>query len=257
MRASGRASDALQPLGGAPAAAQGAVEDILLRVSEIVCELPDVGAIDLNPVVVTAQGAVVVDARIGVVRSTPGALPYRHMAIHPYPSGLEGALELPGGEVAVIRPIRPEDARIEREFVNRLSEESRFLRFMFGLHELTPAMLSRFTQIDYDRELALIIVRTLPDGTEQQIGVARYITLPDEETCEFAIVVADEWQGKGVARRLLQRLIDAARARRLKLMTGITLRENSRMIELSRSLGFASTADADEPELVRMTLALR
>ncbi len=252
-----RASDALQPLRGAPAAAQGAVEDILLRVSEIVCELPDVGAIDLNPVIVTAQGAVVVDARIGVVRSTPGALPYRHMAIHPYPSGLEGTLELPGGEVAVIRPIRPEDARIEREFVNRLSEESRFLRFMFGLHELTPAMLSRFTQIDYDRELALIIVRTLPDGTEQQIGVARYITLPDEETCEFAIVVADEWQGKGVARRLFRRLIDAARARRLKLMTGITLRENSRMIELSRSLGFASTADADEPELVRMTLALR
>lgn len=252
-----RASFALQPLRGAPAAAQGAVEDILLRVSEIVCELPEVGAIDLNPVIVTATGAVVVDARIGVVRGTPAALPYRHMAIHPYPSGLEGTLELPGGEIAVVRPIRPEDARIEREFVHRLSEESRFLRFMFGLHELTPAMLSRFTQIDYDRELALIIVRTLPGGEEQQIGVARYITLPDEETCEFAIVVADEWQGKGVARRLFQRLIEAARERRLKLMTGITLRENSRMIELSRSLGFATKADADEPELVRMTLALR
>ena len=252
-----RASLALQPLRGAPAAAQGAVEDILLRVSEIVCELPDVGAIDLNPVIVTTKGAVVVDARIGVVRSTPGALPYRHMAIHPYPGGLEDTLELPGGEIAVVRPIRPEDARVEREFVNRLSEESRFLRFMFGLHELTPAMLSRFTQIDYDRELALIVVRTLPGGEEQQIGVARYITLPDEETCEFAIVVADEWQGKGIARRLFQRLIEAARARRLRVMTGITLRENSRMIELSRSLGFATRADADELELVRMTLELQ
>jgi acetyltransferase len=251
-----RARLALQPLRGAPAAAQEAVEDVLLRVSEIVCELPDVGAIDLNPVVVTAQGAIVVDARIGVVRSPAGPLPYRHMAIHPYPSGLETAFELPGGESATLRPIRPEDAQMEREFVHRLSEESRFLRFMFGLHDLTPAMLSRFTQIDYDREMALVVVRHLPDGAEQQIGVARYITLPDEETCEFAIVVSDEWQGKGVARRLFRRLIDVARERRLRVMTGITLRENSRMIDLSRALGFKTKADVDEPELVRMTLQL-
>ncbi len=97
----------------------------------------------------------------------------------------------------------------------------------------------------------------LPDGAEQQIGVARYITLPDEETCEFAIVVSDEWQGKGVARRLFQRLIDIARDRRIKVMTGITLRENTRMIDLARSLGFATRSDTDEPELVRMTLQLQ
>jgi acetyltransferase len=251
-----RASQALQPLRGAPAAAHEAVEDMLLRVSEIVCELPDVGSIDLNPVVVTARGAVVVDARIGVVRSTPGALPYRHMAIHPYPSGLEFPIDLPNGEHGTIRPIRPEDARMEQEFVHRLSEESRFLRFMFGLHDLTPAMLSKFTQIDYDREMALIVVRHEPDGAEQQIGVARYITLPDAETCEFAIVVSDEWQGRGVARPLFLRLITAARERGIRLMTGVTLRENTRMIDLSRSLGFTTRVDTDEPELVRMTLEL-
>ena len=146
---------------------------------------------------------------------------------------------------------------MEQEFVLRLSDESRFLRFMFGLHDLTPAMLSKFTQIDYDREMALIVVRHGPDGAaDQQIGVARYITLPDEETCEFAIVVSDEWQGKGVARRLFGHLIEVARERRLKIMTGITLRENSRMIELSRSLGFSTRTDVDEPELVRMTLPL-
>ena len=251
-----RASLALQPLRGAPAAAHEAVEDILLRVSEIVCELPNVGAIDINPVVVTSKGAVAVDARIGVMASPADALPYRHMAIHPYPSGLTWQLKLPGGSQGTIRPIRPEDAGIERDFVHRLSEQSRFLRFMFGLQDLTPAMLSRFTQIDYDRELALIIVQHLPDGTEQQIGVARYITLPDEETCEFAIVVSDDWQGKGIARKLFQHLIDVARSRRLKVMTGITLRENSKMIDLSRRLGFATRADVEEPELVRMTLAL-
>jgi len=251
-----RASLALQPLRGAPAAAEDAIEDILLRVSEIVCELPDVGAIDINPVIVTANGAVAVDARIGVMPRSQPQLLYRHMAIHPYPSALEFPLVLPDGQAATIRAIRPEDAEIERDFVHRLSEQSRFLRFMFGLQDLTPAMLAKFTQVDYDRELALIVVVRLPDGGEQQIGVARYITLPDEESCEFAIVVSDEWQGKGVARQLFRRLIDVARERRLKIMTGITLRENARMIDLARSYGFETRADTDEPELVRMTLAL-
>jgi GNAT superfamily N-acetyltransferase len=147
------------------------------------------------------------------------ARPYDHMAIHPYPSSLRDTMELPGGIVATIRPIRPEDAAIESAFVHGLSEQSKFLRFMFGLRDLTPAMLSRFTQIDYDRELALIAVIDTPQG-EQQIGVVRYTTLPDEETCEFAIVVGDDWQGKGLARRMFTRLIEAARDRRIKVMTG-------------------------------------
>jgi len=250
-----RAGQALQPLRGAPAADEEAVEEILLRVSEIVCELPSVGAMDLNPLIVTERGAVVVDARIGVTSWPAAARPYDHMAIHPYPSGLCDRMELPGGVLATIRPIRPEDAAIESAFVHGLSEQSKFLRFMFGLRDLTPGMLSRFTQIDYDRELALIAVIDTPEG-EQQIGVVRYTTLPDEETCEFAIVVGDDWQGKGLARRMFTRLIEAARHRRLKVMTGMTLRENTRMIDLSRSLGFVTRTDADDPELVQMTLEL-
>jgi acetyltransferase len=250
-----RAGLALQPLRGAPAADEDAVEQILLRVSEIVAELPTVGGMDLNPLIVTERGAVVVDARIGVLPPKPAALPYDHMAIHPYPTGLRGSMTLPDGRVATIRPIRPEDAAIESAFVHGLSEQSKFLRFMFGLRDLTPSMLSRFTQIDYDRELALIAVIDTPQG-EQQIGVVRYTTLPDEETCEFAIVVGDDWQGKGLARRMFTRLIEAARERRLKVMTGVTLRENTRMIELSRSLGFETRTDPEDPELVQMTLQL-
>jgi acetyltransferase len=242
-------------LRGAPAADEDAVEQILLRVSEIVCELPTVGAMDLNPLIVTEHGAVVVDARIGVLASPAAARPYDHMAIHPYPSALCDRMELPGGVVATIRPIRPEDAAVESAFVHGLSEQSKFLRFMFGLKDLTPSMLSRFTQIDYDRELALIAVVDTPEG-ERQIGVVRYTTLPDEETCEFAIVVADDWQGKGLARRMFTRLIEAARERRLKVMNGVTLRENTRMIELSRGLGFETSRDPDDPELVQMTLQL-
>jgi acetyltransferase len=251
-----RASLALQPLRGAPAAAQVAVEDVLLRVSDLVSELPDVGAIDINPLVVTARGAVAVDARVGVVSQPRAHGLYRHMAIHPYPAELEQEFELEDGQRATLRAIRPEDAALEQEFVHRLSEQSRFLRFMFGLQDLTPAMLSKFTQIDYDRELALLVVLQPAQGPQQQIGVARYITFPDAETCEFAIVVSDEWQGRGVARPLFNKLIAAARDRGLRIMTGVTLRENTRMIDLSRSLGFTTRTDADEPELVRMTLVL-
>jgi acetyltransferase len=251
-----RASLALQPLRGAPAAAQDAIEDVLLRVSDLVCELPDVGAIDINPLVVTASGAIAVDARVGIAREPQSPRRYRHMAIHPYPADLELPLELEGGQRATLRAIRPEDAALERDFVHRLSEQSRFLRFMFGLQDLTPAMLSKFTQIDYDRELALVVVLQVPQGPGQQIGVARYITLPDEETCEFAIVVSDEWQGRGVARPLFLRLIAAARERGIRIMTGVTLRENTRMIDLARALGFATRVDAEEPELVRMSLVL-
>jgi acetyltransferase len=251
-----RASAALQPLRGAPAADEEAVIDILLRVSDIVCELPSVGAMDLNPVIVTDAGAIVLDARIGIVRRAAAARPYDHMAIHPYPSALEQAVTLTSGASVTLRPIRPEDATIEREFVRGLSEQSKFLRFMFGLKDLTPAMLSRFTQVDYDREIALIAVIETPDG-ERQIGVARYTVLPDGETCEFAIVVADDWQGKGLARLLLSRLVDTARQRGLVTMMGVTLRENVRMIELSRSLGFQTSTDREDPDLVQMTISLQ
>ena len=92
---------------------------------------------------------------------------------------------------------------------------------------------------------------------ERQIGVARYITLEDETTCEFAIVVGDEWQGKGLARQLFAALIDAARHTSLDVMTGVTLRENTRMLELARASGFALKTDGDDPSLVQMTLPLR
>jgi acetyltransferase len=251
-----RAGIALQPLRGAPAADEEAVENILLRVSELVCEMPGITSMDLNPVIVTERGAVVVDARLGVTRSPATALPYAHMAIHPYPTNLLSTLELPDGRVARVRPIRPEDAAIEAAFVHGLSEQSKFLRFMFAIHDLTPSQLSRFTQIDYDREMALIAVIDAEEG-EKQIAVARYITLADEETCEFAIVVGDEWQGKGLARRLFGVLIDTARNRRLKVMTGVTLRENARMLDLARSKGFGLRMDEEDPSLVRMTLDLQ
>src|SRR6185369_1640374 len=99
------------------------------------------------------------------------------------------------GTVLHVRPIRPEDADLERAFVNGLSEQTRYFRFFYLLHELTPAMLARFTQVDYDREMALVALVEASAGPKF-VGVARYIANPDQESAEFAVVVADDWQGR-------------------------------------------------------------
>jgi acetyltransferase len=151
-----KASHALSDWRQKPAVDMQALETILLGVSEMVCELPSLVAMDLNPVTAGPQRAVVVDARIRVRRASRVNRPYSHMAIHPYPAALVNTVMLGDGTPVTIRPIRPEDAAIERDFVNALSEQSKYLRFMYALKEITPAMLSRFTQIDYDREMALI-----------------------------------------------------------------------------------------------------
>ncbi|MBT8441303.1 MAG: GNAT family N-acetyltransferase, partial [Gammaproteobacteria bacterium] len=242
-------------LRGSPEVDVDAVEDLLLLVSGIVCDLPGVAEMDLNPVIAGPAGVVVVDARIRAQKVSPAARPYAHMAIHPYPSALVREAALSDGTTVTIRPIRPEDAIIEREFVNGLSEQSRYLRFMYALQEITPAMLSRFTQIDYDRELAFIAVDD-SSGEERQVGVARYITLPDEATCEFAIVVGDDWQGRGLARLLMGDLIAAARDAGLKKMYGTTLKENRGMLELAGNLGFEIEPDPEDPDLRVMTIRL-
>lgn len=161
------------------------------------------------------------------------------MATHPYPRKLVHNWELPDGTIVRIRPIRPEDAGIERAFVNALSDQSRYYRFLYLLRELTPEMLSRFTQIDYDREMAMIAVLGDPPN-ETEIGVARYIPLPNGTTCEFAVVVADEWQGKGVAMHLVRPLIEHAREKGLTRMDGVVLAENTNMLNFARMTGFYS-----------------
>ena len=255
MIAGTRASRFLEEFRGRPAANRRALEDIILRLSDMVCELPWLEELDINPLVVDADKAMAIDARIVVKPVSPAAREYSHMAIHPYPSKLVYEHRLLDGTYITIRPIRPEDAETEREFVDGLSERSRYLRFMYSLKNITTQMVSRFTQIDYDREMALIALVEV-DGRERQIAVGRYVTNPDGRSCEFAIVVADDWHGQGIATELLQRLIDIARDRRLEEMVGIVLRENKGMIALAKDLGFEQLRSPDDPGVVIMTLKL-
>ncbi|MBK9674354.1 MAG: GNAT family N-acetyltransferase [Betaproteobacteria bacterium] len=229
---------------------------ILLQVSSLVCALPWVNSISLDPVRVGVGGAVIGGARVSIDPKRKFATGgYRHMAIHPYPIELVADVPLRDGTVLHVRPIMPEDAELERAFVHGLSEQTRYFRFFYRLHELTPAMLARFTQVDYDRELALVAISDNA-GTPAFVGVARYIGNPDQESAEFAVVVADAWQNRGVARMLMERLIDCARKRGLKRLEGAVLRNNSNMIRFTEGLGFVTHDDPDEPEQVNSVLEL-
>jgi len=139
--------------------------------------------------------------------------------------------------------------------VHGLSEQTRYYRFFYRMHELTPAMLARFTQVDYDREMALVALADR-GGTPEFVGVARYIGNPDHESAEFAVVAADAWQGRGVAWVLMERLIDCARKRGLKRLEGAVLRSNQKMIRFTEKLGFVVHDDPDEPEQVNAVLEL-
>jgi acetyltransferase len=168
------------------------------------------------------------------------------MAIHPYPSHLANRQQLADGTNLLIRPIRPEDNGIEQEFTRMLSPQSKYFRFMRALHELTPEMLVRFTQIDYDQEMALLAV-VKERNREIEVGVARYATLPDGKSCEYAIVVADEWRHRGIGFQLMRQLMDIARSRDLEVMESEVLAENIGMLTLAAKLGFTINPGVDTP----------
>jgi acetyltransferase len=239
----------LGPFRNLPPVNRDAIVQVLLRLSEMVCELPEIKELDINPLVADDQGVLALDARIVVREPQPGLRPYGHMAVHPYPSHLIRQYQLADGTNITIRPIRPEDAVLEKQFVKELSPEAKFFRFMNALQELSQNMLIRLTQLDYDRELALVAV--IDSGAEKiELGVARYFTNPDGETAEFAVVVADEWQHRGLGTRLMSCLIDAAREKGLKSFRGEILADNVKMLGLMRRMAFACHIKTDDPTIV-------
>jgi acetyltransferase len=250
-----RAARMLGRFRGMPPVDREAVESVLLAVSAMVCELPSLRELDINPLLADEAGVIALDARVVVGDAPAGLRLYAHMAIHPYPAHLQSIWRAADGTQVIIRPIWPEDAAIEGEFVVGLSPDTKYLRFMAPLKELSPAMLARFTQVDYDREMALIA--TIDDsGRERQIAVCRYFINADGTSCEFAIVVTERWQGRGLGRHLMLRLIEIARDLGIRRMTGDILAANIGMLDLVRRLGFKMADVAGVPSVKQATLDL-
>jgi acetyltransferase len=205
---------------------------------------------------VDESGALAVDARI-VVQPTPAhGQHYGHLAILPYPSHFEQEWPMRGGGLYTVRPVRPDDASMLQALVKGLSSESRYFRFASSMPELPTRMLARFTLIDYDREMALVAVhreRKLgADGefidTERIIGVSRYVTNPDLKTCEFSLLVADEFAGQGLGSRLMSAITEFARNKGLAQIEGLVLANNSNMLKLMRHLGFQIKHFDEDPD---------
>jgi acetyltransferase len=249
---------------GQPAVKLEAIEQVLLRVSEMVCALPQLREMDINPIIVDEDGAVAVDARIVIDHAGTSAKNYNHLAILPYPASQEREWPMKGGDLYTLRPIRPDDADMLQAFTRSLSDESRYYRFASAMHELPARMLARYTLIDYDREMALVAVHRerKPDGdggfteTEQIIGVSRYITNPDQTTCEFSLVVSDAYKGQGLGSRLMLSIMEIARSRGLTEIMGLVLANNPNMLKLMHGLGFTSASFQEDPDFKIVTKAL-
>jgi acetyltransferase len=245
---------------GATAVDRDALEQVLLRVSEMVCELPQLREMDINPIIVDESGAVAVDARIVIDNASQGldghSRNYNHLAILPYPARYEQVWPLRGGGQVTVRPIHPDDAQMLQRLVRELSPENRYFRFVSSIAELPPSMLSRFTLIDYDREMALVAVireRKADDAgefveTERIVGVSRYITNPDKSSCEFSLLVADDMGGMGLGSRLMLSIMEVARDKGLSEIDGLVLANNPNMLKLMRGLGYSVKTFAEDPD---------
>ncbi|MCP4936809.1 MAG: bifunctional acetate--CoA ligase family protein/GNAT family N-acetyltransferase [bacterium] len=247
-----RVSHLLDAFRDRPAVERTPVINVLLRISDLVCEIPEIEELDINPLFAGPDGVIAVDARIKVSRPSASVGRYDHMAISPYPRHLVQNEILADGTPLTIRPIRPEDAQSEQAFVRDLSFESKKFRFMHAMNELTPAALVRFTQIDYSHEMAFVAVAHEKDNDADkhvQLGVARYVINPDETSCEFAIVVSDNRQHEGIGTRLMKVLMDAARDHGLTMIEGSVLADNHNMLRLMDELGFTNKRSKEDRDL--------
>lgn len=229
-----------------------ALERILLRVSEMVCALPQLKEMDINPIMVDAQGAVAVDARIVLQPTSASLKEHGHLAILPYPTRYEREWPMRDGGEYLVRPMHPDDATMLQALVQRLSPESRYFRFASTLTELPHHMLARLSLIDYEREMALVAV-IREDGSdeieaERIIAVSRYITNPDRQSCEFSLLVDDAFAGRGLGAKMMQSIMEVARDRGLQEIDGLVLANNTAMLKLMRSLGFSISTFEEDPD---------
>jgi acetyltransferase len=216
------------------AANDQAVVDTLLKVSRMVCDLQDVAELDINPLLVDEHGVVALDARVRLHQGR-ARVP---LAVRPYPEGLAEVMELAGSEL-LLRPIKPEDGERLRAFYEKASAADMRLRFFMSRREVPASELARYSQIDYDREMTFIALGPpAANGDRQMVGEVRAVCDPDNRTAEFAIQVASAWQGKGLGRKLLGKLVAYLRARGTQEIVGECLPENGGMAGLAEAMGF-------------------
>ncbi len=237
-----KAYSLLQGYRNRPAADMQRLEEMIIRLSQLLIDFPEIAELDMNPVLIKDGKPVAVDARILV---SPLAVPSSlHLVIGPYPEEDESHMVSVDGRRIFIRPVKPEDAPLFTALFKVLSPTTIYHRFFGVLKELKPEMLACFTQIDYDREIALVAIDE-DSEIERMLGVARIIGDPDGKTGEFAVLVGDAWQGQGIGSNLLDKCLLIAKGQGFKTVHGIVLKENRNMLALGKKLGFHIKKEPD------------
>jgi acetyltransferase len=237
-----------------PPARLDAIRDVLIGVSQMLADLPELVELDINPLLADDEGVLALDARIRLDRTGPAGA--ARFAIAPYPAELVRSL-LWQGEQIVVRPIRPEDEAQHGAFVERLSPSDLRLRFFSFRRELPRSEIARLTQIDYSREMAFIAVRARADGGEETLGVVRAVCDPDNVEAEFAIVVRSDLHCHGLGHLLLARMLEYLAERGTQRVVAYVMRENDTMRTLAMDGGFVVDARKSDPDTVILVKTLR
>ena len=238
-----------------PAIKEEALHQVLIGVSQLLAEIPEVAELDINPLIVNFEGAIALDARIRISTTRPAGAD--HFAIRPYPARLEETLNWQGAELC-LRPIRPEDEASHREFLEHLDPEDIRMRVFYSRRTMERTELARLVQIDYAREMAFIAQRPGTEGQAQTLGVVRAVADPDNQEAEFGVIVRSELKGSGLGALLLRKMIDYLRSQGTQRLVATVLDYNERMLRLATDLGFEevpgpATGDGTRQIMLRLT----
>ena len=224
---------------------RAAVGEVMIRLSQLIADVGEIAELDINPLLADADGVIALDARIVVQRLKKGPERAARFAIRPYPVELETEVEH-RGEKLRLRPIRPDDEPMLRAFTRRMTPEDVRMRFFGPLREMSHELAARLTQIDYDREMAFLLL----EGGKDLVGVGRLVADPDFQQAEFALTVASDRQGRGYGELLLRHVLIYGKTRGIKRVVGHVLRENSKMLDLAKHLGFRrESGRSGEPDI--------
>ena len=218
-----------------------------MRFSYLIADFPEIKELDINPLLVTPEDVIALDARVVVDKELVGkpVRPYSHLVIRPYPEGYERRVTLKDGTEVLLRPIRPEDEPLWHEMLSRASRESIRQRFRYIFKETTHKMAIPYCFIDYDREMAIVAI-VEEDGQQKMAGVGRLVADPDREVAEYAVFVADPWQNRGLGGVLTDYCLEIAKTWGIREVRAETTLDNFRMISIFQHRGFSIEHRHDE-----------
>ena len=228
-----------------PAIDEAALHGVLIAVSQLLAEVPEIAELDINPLIVNFEGAIALDARIRLNAAGPAGA--KNFAIRPYPSHLEETVQWQGRSVC-LRPIRPEDEALHTEFLQHLDPQDVRMRVFYSKRTLERSELARLVQIDYAREMAFVAIAPDTNGQPQTLGIVRGVTDPDNQDAQFGIIVRSELKGSGLGLLLMKKLIAYLRAQGTQCLVATVLDNNNRMLSLAKELGFKDDENEQDGE---------